>query len=85
MGAGRGHGREQDRYPREEGSGPPARGGQAAGPPGRCLMPGAGTGEADIGAAGSIGQPPVSPRRRAENHNQTADDSDRADVPAGTG
>jgi hypothetical protein len=38
--ADRGHGHKQNRYPREEGSGPPARGGKPAGPLGRRLIPG---------------------------------------------
>ncbi len=35
VGAGRSHGHKQNRYPREESSGPPARCGKAAGPLGR--------------------------------------------------
>jgi hypothetical protein len=55
----------------------------AARPRARCAAdscPGAGTGEADIDAVGSIWQPPVSPRCSAETTIRPANDIDRSHV-----
>ena len=72
VGADRGHGHKQNRYPREESSGPPARGGQVAGPQRRRLVPGRRYRRSGHRCGRfHLAVPGVSPRRRTENDNQT--------------